>query len=144
MKASRKRIEVREEKRTAPKVAKAAPDMRHWLAAAALCAITLVAYANSFGSGFVLDNSGLILQSARVHEASAENLKLILQHTYWWPFGESGLYRPLTTLTYLYNYAILGNADHPAGYHWINFLLHAGNVLLVYALAWRLLRQFWP
>src|SRR5208283_3167162 len=37
-----------------------------------------------------------------------------------------------------------GNAQEPAGYHWINFLLHLGNVLLVYALARRLLREFWP
>ena len=39
---------------------------------------------------------------------------------------------------------MLGNAHEPAGYHWINFLLHLGNVFLVYALARRLLREFWP
>lgn len=48
------------------------------------------------------------------------------------------MYRPITTLSYLFNYAILGNTDHPAGYHWINLLLHAGNVLLLFALARRL------
>ena len=110
----------------------------------ALCAVTLLAYANSFSSGFVLDNRGLLLQDPRIQEATAENLKLILQHTYWWPYGESGLYRPFTTLTYLFNYALLGNTDHPAGYHWINFLLHAGNVLLVYVLARRLIGDWWP
>ncbi len=110
----------------------------------ALGAVTLLAYANSFSSGFVLDNRGLLLQDPRIREATTENLKLILQHTYWWPYGESGLYRPFTTLSYLFNYALLGNADHPAGYHWINFLLHAANVLLVYALARRLLRDLWP
>jgi tetratricopeptide (TPR) repeat protein len=110
----------------------------------ALGAVTLLAYANSFSSGFVLDNRGLLLQDPRIREATTENLKLILQHTYWWPYGESGLYRPFTTLSYLFNYALLGNAGHPAGYHWINFLLHAANVLLVYALARRLLRDLWP
>ena len=39
---------------------------------------------------------------------------------------------------------MLGNAHEPAGYHWINFLLHLGNVFLVYALTRRLLREFWP
>ena len=119
-------------------------EKQNWVAGAGLCALTLLAYANSFGAGFTLDNRGLLLEDPRVREASAENLALIFQHTYWWPYGESGLYRPLTTLTFLFNYAVLGNAGQPEGYHWINFLLHAGNVLLVFALARRLVRSFWP
>jgi tetratricopeptide (TPR) repeat protein len=54
------------------------------------------------------------------------------------------VYRPVGTLSYLFNYAVLGNGPHPEGYHWINLLLHLGNVLLVYALARRLLPGFWP
>src|SRR5262249_10204542 len=50
----------------------------------------------------------------------------------------SGLYRPVTTLSYLFNYAILGNADRPLGYHVVNLALHIANVLLLFAL----LRQF--
>jgi hypothetical protein len=115
---------------------------RNVVAGAGLCALTLLAYANSFGAGFTLDNRGLLLEDPRVREASAENAGLIFQHTYWWPYGESGLYRPFTTLTYLFNYAVLGNGGQPAGYHWVNFLLHAGNVLLVFALARRLVRGF--
>ena len=111
---------------------------RHLLVGLGLCLLTLAAYSNSFGAGFAMDNRGLILQDARVHAATAENLDLIFGHTYWWPYGESGLFRPFTTLSYLFNYAILGNGDHPAGYHWINFLMHAANVLLVYALGLRL------
>jgi protein O-mannosyl-transferase len=116
---------------------------RDLLAAAALCALTLAAYSNSFSAGFVFDNKGLLLEDPRIREASAQNLGLIIQHTYWWPYGESGLYRPLATLSYLFNYAVLGNGEHPEGYHWINLLLHLGNVLLVYALARRLLKDFW-
>ena len=144
MKGSRKRGAERADTRPQAKIPTPAPDNRHWLAVAVLCAVTLLAYANSFGSGFVLDNRGILLQDPRIQAATAENLRLIFEHTYWWPYGESGLYRPLTTLTYLFNYAILGNAEHPAGYHWINILLHAGNVLLVYLLALRLVREFWP
>jgi hypothetical protein len=107
-----------------------------WVALA-LCLLTLLAWSNSFSAGFALDNRGLILEDTRIRDASSENLALIFQHTYWWPYGESGLYRPLTTLSYLFNYAILGNGTSPAGYHWINFLLHAANVLLVYILAIR-------
>jgi tetratricopeptide (TPR) repeat protein len=120
------------------------PHLRQWLAVLALCAVTLLAYSNSFSAGFTFDNKGLLLQDPRIREATPQNIGLILHKTYWWPYGESGLYRPITTLTYLFNYSILGNGDQPAGYHWINFLLHTGNVLLVYALALRLMRKLWP
>jgi tetratricopeptide (TPR) repeat protein len=86
-----------------------------------------------------LDNQVLVTGDPRIREASVHNVGLILQHTFWWPNGEAGIYRPLTTLSYLFNYSILGNGSQPAGYHWINFLLHAGNVLLVFALMLRLL-----
>jgi tetratricopeptide (TPR) repeat protein len=110
---------------------------------AGLFLLTLLPYSNSFHSGFVLDNRGLILNDPRIREASAANFGLIANQTYWWPNGESGLYRPFTTLSYLFNYAILGNAQQPAGYHWINFLLHAVNVLLAFWLAARLTRNQW-
>lgn len=114
------------------------------LAAASLILLTFLAFSNSFSAGFILDNKGLLLQDPRIRALTGENVRLIFQHTYWWPTGEAGLYRPLTTLSYLFNYVVLGNADQPAGYHWINFLLHTGNVLLVYALARRIIRGFWP
>jgi protein O-mannosyl-transferase len=116
---------------------------KHLFAAAALCVVTLLAYSNSFHGGFVIDSHSLILNDSRLHEATAENFQSIFDHTYWWPANETGLYRPATTLSYLFNYAVLGNADHPEGYHWINFILHSLNVLLVYALALRLLQKFW-
>lgn len=111
--------------------------------ALALVALSFLAYSNSFSTGFVLDNRGLILNDPRLREASPANIRLILDRTYWWPNGESGLYRPFTTLSYLFNYAVLGNRDQPAAYHIINFLLHAGNVLLAFALAVRFTRKLW-
>jgi hypothetical protein len=59
----------------------------------ALAGIPLLTYANSFSTDFALDNKALILQDARVHAATRENVSLILTHSYWWPIGESGLYR---------------------------------------------------
>ena len=115
--------------------------IHHLLACAGLCLLTLAAYSNSFDAGFALDNQMLLLGDPRIQNASADNVDLILQHTYWWPNGEAGLYRPLTTLSYLLNYAILGNGDRPGGYHWVNLLLHIANVLLVFALALRLCGQ---
>ena len=120
---------------------------RFWWAWLALALVTLVAFSNSFSTGFALDNQVLILGDSRIQTATAANAGLILSHTYWWPNGESGLYRPLTTFSYLLNYAILEDGDRPAGYHWINFFLHTANVLLLFALMRLLLagraRAFW-
>lgn len=122
--------------------------IQHWhrrlLTCAGLCGITLLAYVNSSHGGFIIDSELLVLQDPRLQQASAENLGLIYHHTYWWPFFESGLYRPITTLSFLFNYSVLGNGTDPTGYHWINLLLHILSVLLLYAIGLRLTRSFWP
>src|ERR1700733_4029994 len=120
------------------------PWMKHICVAAALFVVTLCAYSNSFRSGFPLDNDPLILQDSRVHAVTSENISQIVNRPAWIMPPEKGLYRPLTTLTYLFNYAALGNADQPFGYHFINFLIHFANVLLCYGLALGVLRKFWP
>jgi protein O-mannosyl-transferase len=92
----------------------------------------------------VLDNKVLLLEDPRIRAVTPENVDLILRQSYWWPYIESALYRPFTTFSYMFNYAVLGNQGRPAGYHWINLLLHTGNVLLLFFLALRLGRQLWP
>jgi hypothetical protein len=114
-----------------------------WLVPLALLLLCTAAYANSFGVGFALDNRQLILRDPRVQAITGENVSRILTHSYWWPYGESGLYRPLTTFSYLFNYAVLGNAARPAGYHAVNLLLHGANVLLLWHLTRRLTRAEW-
>jgi len=109
-----------------------------------LSALVLIAYANCFSSGFVVDGRPLILESERVHSITFSNLKEILQHSYTWPAFDSGLYRPLTTLSYVVNYVVLGDANRPVGYHWFNLVAHAANAFLVYLLALRLARRYWP
>jgi tetratricopeptide (TPR) repeat protein len=103
--------------------------------------LIVIAYSNSFDTGFTLDNKQLILNDARVHAATIENVELIINRSYWWPYGESGLYRPFTTFSYLLNYAILGSGDRPAAYHWTNLIIHTVNALLVYVLVWRITGQ---
>jgi hypothetical protein len=80
-----------------------------------------------------LDNSDIILQDARVHAVTSVQLHRILTQQYW-ETATTGLYRPLTTLSYLCNYTILGNGANPMGYHWINLGLHLINVTLVFTL----------
>ena len=106
-----------------------------------LWALALLAYSNSFGAGFVFDSDRAILRDSRVQAATPENLHLILNQEYWYKSTATLLYRPLTTFSYLFNYVILGNGTDPAGYHWINFALHAVNIALVYLLGLLLFRE---
>jgi protein O-mannosyl-transferase len=111
---------------------------------AGLCALVLAAYASSFGLGFAGDPMELVLKDPRIRAATAENLGLILRNDYWYLNYSSGLYRPVTTASFLLNYAILGNGESAAGYHLLNFLLHAANVWLVFLLARRLFERTEP
>ena len=88
-----------------------------------------------------LDNAVMILQDSRIRAATAENFHLILTEDYWYNPVTTGLYRPLTTFSYLLNYAVFGNGPHPAGYHWVNFALHAVNIALVYLLGLLLFQE---
>lgn len=115
----------------------------HWAVGGALLIIVLFAYANSIQADFVYDSRLIVLDSPRLRVVNHENLKLVFTEEYWWPRGGSGLYRPVTTLSYLFNYAVLGNADHPAGYHFINLALHWVNALLVWLLVLALTRDAW-
>ena len=117
---------------------------QHFAVAVGLGVLVLVAYANSFGAGFTLDNRLLLLDDPRIRAATSQNLDLILTQDYWWPTAAGGVYRPLTTLSYLLNYAILGNANRPEGYHVVNLLLHWGNAFLVYLLALGIIGAFVP
>jgi tetratricopeptide (TPR) repeat protein len=108
---------------------------------AALWFLAFVAYTNSFESGLVFDNASIIAQDPRIRAATPETIRLIFTTEYWYPAATSGLYRPLTTLSYLWNYAVLGDGPQPAGYHWINLALHAVNILLAYALGLMILES---
>lgn len=110
----------------------------------ALAALVLLAYSNSFGAGFVFDNRVLLLEDTRLRALTSANLNLIVNKSYWWPFIETPLYRPVTTLSYLLNYSVLGHSDRPLGYHVLNWLLHTANVWLVFGLAMRIGRRVWP
>src|ERR1700728_500267 len=92
------------------------------------------AYSNSFQAGLVFDSAAVISEDARVHAVTPQNLRLILTGPYWHGSTTLGLYRPLTTFSYLLNYAIFSNGTDPAGYHWVNLALHGVNVSLVYLL----------
>jgi tetratricopeptide (TPR) repeat protein len=117
---------------------------RHALFIAALWAVALAAYSNSFQAGLVFDSQRAILADSRIQAGTSDNIHLIWTGDYYNGTGSSALYRPLTTLSYLWNYAILGDGPHAAGYHWVNFALHAINIALAYLLGLLLFQEVWP
>jgi protein O-mannosyl-transferase len=119
-----------------------AQALKHALLLAAVIAVTFCAYSNSFQAPFLMDNGPLIIHDARVHAVTSSHVLRILGEQY--PLVLSGLYRPLTTLSYLFNYAILGNAANPIGYHWFNLILHLVNMALVYALGLAVFKRVPP
>ncbi|MGH9672326.1 MAG: hypothetical protein ACRD44_04040 [Bryobacteraceae bacterium] len=76
-----------------------------------LLATVFVAYVNSFGAGFPLDNRLLILEDPRMKELSWEKVRQIFTEDYWWPRASSGLFRPISTLTLYFNHTVLGQGD---------------------------------
>ena len=123
-----------------------APVLSGWFLPAAvgfLLVATLLAYSNSFQAAFSLDNSLVLLADYRLRAFTPLNLHLIFTENYWWPSFPSELYRPLTTFTYLCNWSVLGDADHPWGYHLVNYLLHGANALLIFVLARRITGRPW-
>jgi tetratricopeptide (TPR) repeat protein len=112
---------------------------RHALLLAAAIGVTFCAYSNSLQAPFLLDNDPVILNDPRIRAATSSHIHRILTEQY--PLGLSGLYRPFTTLSFLFNYAVLDNGANPAGYHWFNLILHAVNMALVYALGLAIFEQ---
>lgn len=126
---------VKRDKRNVTKTpvvrAKAPIDRRHALLGLVIL-LALFTYSNSFRAPFLLDNAE-ILNDTRVQSATSENVGRILRGPYHQTIL-TGLYRPLTSLSYLYNYAVRGDGTNPAGYHSFNFFVHAVNIAMVYAL----------
>lgn len=104
-----------------------------------LCAaLALAAFHNAFIGGMVFDSSVIIPLDHRLRGESFAAFLEIFTQGYWYPALLSDLYRPVTTLSYFFNYTVLGAGTEPATYHALNLALHAANAALVHALALRL------
>jgi tetratricopeptide (TPR) repeat protein len=100
----------------------------------AIWGLLAIAYSNSFQAGLVFDSATIIVSDPRIRQTTPQNIARILTGGYRNVSDNAGLYRPLTTLSYLVNYAVFGNGPRPPGYHWVNLALHCVNVALAYAL----------
>jgi tetratricopeptide (TPR) repeat protein len=93
----------------------------------------LAAYFNSFGTELALEARTLLPNDSRIR--SFDQITEIFDKNYGYPLiTNDGLYRPLTTLSFLFNHTILRNGTNPIGYHAVNWALHALNTCMVFYL----------
>ncbi len=109
-----------------------------------LCGLVLAAYSNSFHGALTFDSNAVIAQDPRIRQFTWANTASILNGGYWYGNPDGGLYRPLTTFSYLLNYTLFGNGAAPAAYHLVNLALHEMNVVLVYVLGVLILEEVMP
>ncbi len=91
------------------------PWWKHGLVALLLLFIVGTSFSNSYQAGMTLDNKYIIEEYYKsvlrnnpdLDPKSWQQVWLIFKNDYWWPKGISGLYRPLTTLSYWFDYVIL-------------------------------------
>jgi len=93
-----------------------------------LISVTLVAYQRAWNAGFVWDDDVYVTTNRLL--TAPDGLRRI-----WFSLESPSQYFPLVYTAFRLEYALWGL--HPAGYHWVNILLHAANAVLV----WQLLRR---
>jgi hypothetical protein len=106
-----------------------------WLLGCLVC-VPLLVYARTLTFGFVYDDEFQILRNPWIRDWSHV---FRFFNTDVWAFTGSATtnyYRPMHMLIYAVGHSISGM--HPAGYHLLNILLHAGSTLLVALIGYRL------
>ena len=102
------------------------PRERIWLVAMILVLATIFAYRPTWNGGFVWDDDFYVTKNHLL--TAPDGLRRI-----WFSLESPSQYFPLTYTTFRIERALWGL--NPAGYHWVNILLHTANALLL----WRLL-----
>jgi len=93
-----------------------------------LAAVTIFAYRPAWNGGFLWDDDAYVINNDLL--TASDGLRRI-----WFSLDSPSQYFPLVYTTFRFERALWGL--HPAGYHWINLVLHVANALLV----WRVLSR---
>ena len=101
-------------------------EWENWVWGLLLIAATIFVYQQAWQAGFIWDDDVYVTENKLL--TAPDGLKRI-----WFSLDSPSQYFPLVYTTFRLEHALWGL--HPAGYHWVNILLHAANALLV----WRLL-----
>jgi tetratricopeptide (TPR) repeat protein len=91
-----------------------------------LLLVTVLAYRHAWTAGYIWDDDVYVTQNPLL--TAPDGLRRI-----WFSLDSPSQYFPLVYTTFRLEYALWGL--NPAGYHWVNIILHAANALLV----WRVL-----
>jgi hypothetical protein len=100
-----------------------------------IVALALLASATSLGNGFAYDDRWIIAANPNVHDLGA--WWEVFGETYWPATRNAALYRPLTILAYVIEWAVGGGT--PLIFHTINVVLYGAASVMVYFLAGQLL-----
>jgi tetratricopeptide (TPR) repeat protein len=103
-----------------------------------LVVVTVVAYANTLGNAFVWDDQVLITDNNMIRNSTYVSA-LLTTDLARDASCSAAYYRPLQTLTYMWDYFVWGL--NPAGYHLTNLLLHLTCVLFVWMLVYRITKH---
>jgi tetratricopeptide (TPR) repeat protein len=90
---------------------------------------TIFAYRPAWNGGFIWDDDAYVTNNELL--TAPDGLRRI-----WFSFDSPSQYFPLVYTTFRFEHALWGLA--PAGYHWVNLLLHVVNALLVWRVLLRL------
>src|SRR5215470_15944165 len=97
--------------------------------AVVLAAVTIFAYRPAWPGGFLWDDDAYIINNELL--TASDGWQRI-----WFSLDSPSQYFPLTYSIFRIEHALWGL--NTTGYHWVNFLLHVANALLVWAVLARL------
>jgi len=94
-------------------------------------AVAVLLAAGGVFHGFTGDDLALVKKNPSIEPG--RGLFSLFEESYWGPYSDAGLYRPLTVLSFAVNRRLTGPG--PAGFHLVNVLLHGLCAALVTSLA---------
>jgi protein O-mannosyl-transferase len=98
--------------------------------------VTAICFANSLPNDFILDDYQIVAINPEIRNIEPFRFLTV---PYWGEKSDSGIYRPLTILSFSLEYPLWQR--WPGGYRLTNLLLHATNGFLIFLLARGLLRS---
>src|SRR6266403_4547723 len=96
----------------------------NWLWGLLLLVSTVVVYRHAWSAGYIWDDDVYVTDNPLL--TAPDGLWRI-----WFSLDSPSQYFPLVYTTFRFEHALWGL--NPAGYHWINLILHVANALLVWA-----------
>lgn len=96
--------------------------------------LTFLIYGKTLSGDFVFDDRYV---SSSSQTFRLENFVNLITSPYW--SKESGLYRPITLLSYAFNYSLFG--ENPWSFHLINLIFYAWSVYLIFILIKKLAQK---